>query len=138
MPSSMLGKLFQAINSIPRVCYRHKWKTLFVIFLFYAGRKVWRIYQTWVKPFMDVARQMKVEAPKPAANQENIAEVESDIDSNSNSDDDDFQDSEAVVLFPQNMQGEKKAQSKRAKKMNTYLYNIAAQSKDVVLQIKIF
>ena len=59
VPASFVGKIFAIINSIPRVCYRHKWKTIIVILLFYFGRKAWNIYNTWIRPFMDVARQMK-------------------------------------------------------------------------------
>jgi len=47
------------MKQIVKKLWEHKFKTLAVILLFYGSLKVWRIYNTWIRPFLDIAKSIK-------------------------------------------------------------------------------
>jgi len=49
------------LSNIPATAWHHKYKTIFVIVIFYLGKKAWDIYITWIKPFMEMTKMMKGE-----------------------------------------------------------------------------
>ena len=56
--------LFKMIKGVPAFLWTHKFKTVLVIFLIYLARKLYNIYQTWIKPFMSIAKSMKGDSSK--------------------------------------------------------------------------
>jgi hypothetical protein len=47
------------VTAVPRWAYNNKFKTLALLILIYVARKAWIMYQTYVKPFLDIAKSLK-------------------------------------------------------------------------------
>ena len=51
--------LVTMVTAVPKWAYNNKFKSLALIIIIYAARKAWVMYQTYVKPFLDIAKSLK-------------------------------------------------------------------------------
>jgi hypothetical protein len=68
--------------------WTHKFKTLAFIVLLYFARKGWLLYQTYVRPFLDMAKQLKDDGkatPKKEAEEVEVSDYYEEVDCGSDS-----------------------------------------------------
>ena len=54
--TSFLAKLVHGIRGIPKWMWQNKFKTIFILVLIYATRKLYCFYRDWIKPFYDIKK----------------------------------------------------------------------------------
>ena len=64
-PRSGRSPLVRAALSVPTWAWSHKFKIIFAAVVIWLSLKAWKIYKTYIKPLLDIARSLKGDSPEP-------------------------------------------------------------------------
>lgn len=53
------SQLMRFVTGVPRWIWANKFKSVFLIILLYVARRLWLLYQNYIKPLLDMAKNFK-------------------------------------------------------------------------------
>jgi len=146
-PPAQRSFLARILIAVPRWAWENKFKTAFVIVFAVIAHKVWTLYKTYVRPFLDIAKSLKGDskAPNPESAAENQQDQADAVSSGSEYYQEVFEEEEIEVPQIEEISEDRpsKPLPKRRKKVPNkkslkFINRIASSSGDEKMRINVF